>query len=743
MRGKLLPTISLPDRVPTTFDGPLITLRSPSTHAISQYLPRRTETMGTDPFMDVTTDETLDDSDPPSPTFSQSRYPFLWLTATSLSLATSKRLFEDGFHYPMYLLLFHLLATIALRILRHVFFHSPSQRRPTIELSWIHLLICAIGLAYVSAIAGSLAYGYQTILLNRYLPHVAMILALDWQLGNIWAAFLDCFELRLVYELIFRLSLRLFGVAMIFGFQVNINERDTKTLLGALGLSVLAQLVGMLYIALRLWASTTSRRSFVSDSWGRYLKLDITTLALLCALPVTIFGIRSIENRGKRGHDLPWPGSFMLIVNVAASALALDSSVAFFRNTDCPCKPPTPAGERGLCSFLGHRLHDGILLPMLLVGLTMAFATIFCHQPPVVSLGQFAGFLLAIMASITVADVANGVDLLRNARNLVRSDNKSSSPSSRFFLLLLACSGLAVWPFVLVRPVSSTYTSHLANVTLDHSYRAANNLDVVVSRFAESREDLVTTLGGVMGEIRSQHPRIFIYDKASNIDHDKEAFEVFKEDLSALGFTDVIVKALDNNGREADAYLDHITSQWDHLANHTLFMQADIHEMDMLTQRLRDYYVPSTGFLSLSYAGSFCASCTGCADLSWWREMPQVLGDLYSGANHGAQCQDVVLTYRGQFIVSAARLRGNHLSMYRDLRRKLVDPHSEMHTPSYTSKHPDTNTLNSPVFGYTLERMWGVVMQCSDLRIAFTCPDLASSAPLLGSLNPEACQCYD
>jgi hypothetical protein len=101
--------------------------------------------------------------------------------------------------------------------------------------------------------------------------------------------------------------------------------------------------------------------------------------------------------------------------------------------------------------------------------------------------------------------------------------------------------------------------------------------------------------------------------------------------------------------------------------------------------------------------------------------------------------QQMLLSYKGQFVASAARLRGNEQSLYKTLRAALEDPEDFVHQQEYLQGRPDS--MNAPFFGYTLERLWSVLLQCSEERIATCCPTLLSGTRRGGS--KEDCQCFD
>jgi hypothetical protein len=195
---------------------------------------------------------------------------------------------------------------------------------------------------------------------------------------------------------------------------------------------------------------------------------------------------------------------------------------------------------------------------------------------------------------------------------------------------------------------------------------------------------------------------------------------------------------LPNVGREGHTYLHHVIEQWEDLAAQTFFLQADIHNPREFFPRVRDYYTPQTGMLSLGFSGQTC-NCRDCGDrFGWWDNT--LVGEVWSQAmNETCTDQQMLLSYKGQFVASAARLRGNEQSLYKTLRTALEDPGNFVHQEGYLQGRPDS--MNAPFFGYTLERLWSVLLQCSEERIATRCPTLLSGTRRGGS--KEDCQCFD
>jgi hypothetical protein len=298
-------------------------------------------------------------------------------------------------------------------------------------------------------------------------------------------------------------------------------------------------------------------------------------------------------------------------------------------------------------------------------------------------------------------------------------------------VVLLALTS-AIWIFSLWQNFSPLLVDVASSIQprLDRGYKPVSELDVVVSMFKEPPSAVKSTFDRLKGlpEIGRRNPRLIVYtkDPAANIE----------QLLEQTGANSVV--QLSNVGREGHTYLHHVIEQWEDLAAQTIFLQADIHNPREFFPRVRDYYTPQTGMLSLGFGGQTC-NCRDCGDrFGWWDNT--LVGQVWSQAmNETCTDQQMLLSYKGQFVASAARLRGNEQSLYKNLRTALEDPEDFVHQQEYLQGRPDS--MNAPFFGYTLERLWSVLLQCSEERIATCCPTLLSGTRRGGS--KEDCQCFD
>ena len=310
-----------------------------------------------------------------------------------------------------------------------------------------------------------------------------------------------------------------------------------------------------------------------------------------------------------------------------------------------------------------------------------------------------------------------------------RRDPKAGTQVYRISIALIIM-GLISWVSYM-RANFQTLPGKVAGLprpSLDTEYQALFNFDIVISMHRESLASVSSVITRINElDAIATSPRIFVYTKDEHADTSQ-----LQRDLNAF---DVI--QVPNVGRESETYLRHIVANWDTLADHTLFIQADIHNPREFYARIQDYFQPNTGMLSLGFSGNTC-DCKNCGDRWGWSDRSGVLLDIYEKANRKS-CGPMLLSYKGQFLASARRIRGVNREVYEDLHHALVDPHSWAHQPKYLKGRPDS--LNAPYFGYTMERLWSTLLQCSDLDVAWKCPTLLSGTRRGG--GPGDCQCFD
>ncbi|KAF3912285.1 hypothetical protein AA313_de0203600 [Arthrobotrys entomopaga] len=268
------------------------------------------------------------------------------------------------------------------------------------------------------------------------------------------------------------------------------------------------------------------------------------------------------------------------------------------------------------------------------------------------------------------------------------------------------------------------------------SHGAARGFDIVVSHYKEDFESLGAFIDGLrsISKINDLKPNLIIYTKNNQSD-------IYKI-KGIMGASEVIV--LPNEGRETATYFYHIMQRWEDLANHTLFIQAGPHNVDRVIDRLRSYFEPSrTGILDLGFRDLRLCNCLDCKDEFGWVDEARIIPDLMAEAHHVKCDKDtkVSISYKGQFVVSARRIRSVKKSIYESLNSKLVGDNRIL-------LGGEEDRLDAPILGYTLERAWNVLFQCADQTgVRDICPSLTlNSASFHADLRkprPEDCGCVD
>ncbi|KAF2033368.1 hypothetical protein EK21DRAFT_58873 [Setomelanomma holmii] len=266
--------------------------------------------------------------------------------------------------------------------------------------------------------------------------------------------------------------------------------------------------------------------------------------------------------------------------------------------------------------------------------------------------------------------------------------------------------------------------------SLDRNYEPQIPLEIVISMYKEPVEDVSSFITSLEQTTVLAGARVIIYIK----DQDVNAEDI-RQRTNATRVT-----KLANIGREGETYLHHINTHWERLAKHTIFLQADVHNSREFYPRLRSFFHSQrTGYLSLG--PSDICDCQHCGDQFFWKDNTGIFPEYYSHVHNSTQdaCKHVSLSYKGQFIVSAARIRGIDKNIYKNLWHAFVDENSWAHQPEFLRGRSDS--MSAPRFGYSMERMWNLLFQCSDMDVAWKCPSMISGWRLGGDIGD--CQCFD
>ncbi|CAD0097786.1 unnamed protein product [Aureobasidium mustum] len=679
----------------------------------------------------------------------------LRIIPSTLAVLTTKAIFVNGFHHPLRLLLLHLLATLLWELILWISSRKTQHTSDAKDYTLYELARRAnifsrsgakLGLRFACGI-GALLCEYVAIYRFRSLPALSMLLLPDWSqivhfvrhkdiaIAKKAAACLGC----------------IVGVAMILVFEYQLSEVGLKSTGTAIFLGLAAQLLRQEPVALDDYEGT--------HSWIPIASARDRTLLLPLAIFVTMV---AVYLREYLIYTPPLSKTLLavLAVNTLAAVILFQYNGSYFRQTE------------PLATFNGieEDLDDDDMQPFLeAVALQTVIALgSFMIDSSTVSIQQYIGFWIALITLLWVSrqfrssavSGANytpiGVSPHNTEQRLpdyetvdmpkTRRDTEWSGSLQAIFLavcILLSVS-LILSSHTLPRPSSRWVPRHDHS---DLSFNTTRSLDFVVSRYDESAAQVAQQINSLyaLPSIGALASRLVVY---STNDNDTGGFT---QDLQRLlhPTIDLVVSQHPNVGREAAAYLSHILSNYHNLSDHTFFLQAEMHSPNLIYPRLESYFVPQTGFLSLSDTHYQLNTCINQPwDHSTWSEDPGVLNAIYEQANITG-CKDYALTYRGQFIVSRSRVLAQNKQLYSHLLHNLVDPDAVTHSEEYL-KQPwlpsKQDSLNAPLFGFTTERIWGLAFGCEGKMDK--CPSLVSSA-LRQSLGMGIkgdigdCQCLD
>jgi hypothetical protein len=326
------------------------------------------------------------------------------------------------------------------------------------------------------------------------------------------------------------------------------------------------------------------------------------------------------------------------------------------------------------------------------------------------------------------AEYNDTISLTEEAHHSAVPALKSSSPNNTFSRYLVGISIASLWAAYGIMNFTERQ-EHRIPVLLDRDYVPQLPVEIVLSMYKEPIDEVRKLVNHLqnMPALSDAHVTIYIKDSGANNTY-------VKQQTGAHNVT-----TLPNIGREGETFLNHILNRWHDLARQTIFLQAGIHNPREFYTHVTNYYDRAqTGFLNLGWPGRLC-DYENCSDRFGWQDnlhfIPQVCKQVYNSTI----CEKVLLSYKGQFIVSAARIRGINKDIYHDLWQAFIDENNPAHQPSNLQGRPDS--MSAPDFGYTMERLWNLLFQCSSVDVGWKCPTLLSEWRLGGDISD--CQCFD
>lgn len=374
------------------------------------------------------------------------------------------------------------------------------------------------------------------------------------------------------------------------------------------------------------------------------------------------------------------------------------------------------------------------IFPLLVLAIVEIDNWLTQQRPSTTSAAQWLGFAIAYLATIDIAGMTSSVTCASEEASYIpipslkvqdEPTDQIKSPTTEDTEAMYTPGSTNAGGFPSLRHVSLAWHALLGSLALLLAFycaivapyvepvRRSWDLDIVIAWYNEPIEQVVSTvqLALELPNIAGRKVRTIVYNKGTLNETELRANFPIQSGL--------VIRRLENVGREGETYLSHVLDSEQDWASHTLFIQAEPHEPGYLQARLQDYFVENTGFLSLSYVRNFCPSCDTCNDHSGWTADASVLRDIFERANPHKTCQGISLTYRGQFVLSSRRMKEADQELLRDLRNRVI---------------------NEEHVGYTLERAWGTLFQCP--TISERCPTLLSG--WIGNrVAVEDCQCLD
>ncbi|PMD34210.1 hypothetical protein L207DRAFT_638754 [Hyaloscypha variabilis F] len=434
---------------------------------------------------------------------------------------------------------------------------------------------------------------------------------------------------------------------------------------------------------------------------------------------------------------MPPAYSFFVVACFVFTTISGSSILAY---TPLSCEAPqSPFSDISACNIQ--------YLLSFLSSLLVLFISIY-STPITVSWVQLVAYLTGALCLVGSEQmhtlICRGLHNMQlQAHKLIHTSPGEPQKLSRFSTTLATLFAIVLtsWTFSTLSASSIDALSPPLPSKLDTLYQPTTRFEIVVSMYDENHADIYTLLSALKSTtfLNTLTPKITLYTK--NPTH---ALPSVQSELKAKTGADRI-EHLENRGREGGTYLHHIVTHWDELAEQTMFIQAHAHNLRELIPRINSYLVSESGFLSLGFAGVSC-TCGGCGDRWGWKDKAGVVPGLYKRI-YGVPCEGdepVLLTYKGQFVASARGLKGVPRSIYEDLLETITRNSTGAGGVDNGEKGGvvGEDTPDNPYFGFTVERIWGLLGQCAtDQRVAVKCPSLLSGMGRGGEVGD--CGCLD
>jgi hypothetical protein len=679
--------------------------------------------------------------------------PVFWLGSAVGIILTSKALMMGMLRdYPISLLLTQIVAIFAVQTISS---NRQMDQQNTQLLRRCTTTEAVFCLAIIVVSCACLNCAYKILRFAGSLPTAILLLSLHWSPTD------DLWQFTSMRKFIAVMSIRAlifacgFAMLLLWDFRLNMTSRDMS-----IAWLVLSHALGLMpTLASRLQRSSQLSQSSQTRLQPAWISYWLAFVILLLAT------VAYLDEGSQPFIGIPTKSSCLVLASnifLTASAFSLSDPLSVLDKLDADktCfkesrNPPSVQDGWSTLAFSSVVSLGSLLIP---------------DQTVYLSPWQFAGYVAALVASLSSScllnwgagrcntkvtspaaleqqyhqleignqknDVQGSVDPENPGRPAPIHRTSNAAIICAITAWLLFGSAILLKPTELVYPIDNT----------DAAFKPPADFDIVIAAYDRPGKDIAQDVNALLmpHTMQNRTARVFVYDKGSEP-------ALLKQNLRKhlSNSTEMFFENVKNEGREGVTYLHQITSRWDELARHTLFIQEHAHDFVLLKQRILDYFVQETGFMSLSYEGKLWKQCEHLSAGSW-SGVTSAVSRVSEMVRPASDCQDPMLTFRGQFLVSSARIRGNGRAMYSELQDKLLDLTSWMYAPELLTS-PWTGSsevsLIDPVFGYTLERLWGVIMRCSNDRIAFRSPSLLGSyvrSVWFGQKVPfEDVQCLD
>ncbi|KAI8627673.1 hypothetical protein F5Y19DRAFT_465614 [Xylariaceae sp. FL1651] len=629
------------------------------------------------------------------------------VAAVAASIVTARHLFANGFHYPLLMLLAHVAIALLVESFGAGDDADKIQRRPATwtSRSWqaLFAVVVAVGLVFT----------YHSMLHNRNTTLSVMLLGLDWTciLGRPGKWLRQDRQHSLHTP--FSITTLLLCVALLVWTENWLVEKGIEYLLIA---------VICIAVARILWDSGVVENPV---NFGT-IRLDAYTAGITVCLPLSIILLAAAGWYNRRdfhvGGRVLW-----ILINTMAGVVSLLSDASL---------------RRFVSSLQDRVVHytwwdfdfGSPMFSLLVVAVVEIDNRLAQHRPSTTSGMQWLAFAIAHFTTVDATWMTSSVTLACEKAFYARTpafkieeestvETRSPTLEETEALYLQDCMYISesswvrhitlAWQAILGSLAVLLILCHAVSTPSVEPRRMSWDLDIVIAWYDEPVEQVVRTaqLALELPTIAGRKTRTIVYNKGPLNETELESM------FSTQG--DLVIRRLENVGREGETYLSHLLDKDRDWASHTLFLQAEPHEPSYLQARLRDYFIEETGFLSLSSVRNYCLSCNDCNDHSGWTANGTLVRDIFEQSNPHEPCQDISLTYRGQFVVSSHRIKQANSALLRDMRRRLIA---------------------DEYFGYTLERFWGTIFRCPS--VSERCPTLLSG--WIGNRAAAGdCQCLD